>query len=54
MVRKWSSAQESLVYCFLQNFDMSKITTEMEAKKKTGDLDLVFKEYCGLIYKTNS
>ena len=46
----WLAAQESLVYCVLQNFDLGKIEVEVEAKKKTGDLDLVFKKYCGYVY----
>lgn len=46
----WLKAQEDLVYCVLENFDADKIHNEMEAKKKTGDLDLVFKDYCAYVY----
>lgn len=44
---QWLKAQENLVYCVMQNFDISAMQSEVEAKKKTGDLDLVFKKYCG-------
>ncbi len=43
---RWVRAQEELVYCVLQNFDMDTIKQEVEDKKETGDLDLVFKKYC--------
>ena len=42
----WLKSQEDLVYCVLQNFDKDAIKQEVEAKKETGDLDLVFKKYC--------
>lgn len=45
---QWLRAQENLVYCVMQNFDINSIQSEVEAKKKTGDLDLVFKKYCGV------
>lgn len=38
--------QENLIYCMLKQFDLEELQTEMSAKKKTGDLDLVFKKYC--------
>jgi hypothetical protein len=31
----------------MQNFDLMGIQEEITVKKKTGDLDLVFKKYCG-------
>eukprot|EP00095_Tigriopus_kingsejongensis_P009200 maker-scaffold299_size217019-snap-gene-1.32 protein:Tk09200 transcript:maker-scaffold299_size217019-snap-gene-1.32-mRNA-1 annotation:"27 kda hemolymph" len=43
----WLAAQEHLVFCVMQNFDISKIQRQIETKKKSGDLDVVFKEYCG-------
>lgn len=43
----WLKAQEDLVYCVMQNFDVNEIKNEIEIKKQTGDLDLVFKKYCG-------
>jgi len=44
---QWLKSQEDLVYCVMQNFDISSIQSEVAAKEKTGDLDLVFKKYCG-------
>ena len=44
---EWLEAQENLVYCVMQNFDTTRIQNEIEEKKKTGDLDVVFKKYCG-------
>lgn len=44
---QWLKAQEHLVWCVMQNFDVASMQAEFEAKKKTGDLDLVFKKYCG-------
>jgi len=38
--------QENLIYCILKQFDLEELQTEMASKKKTGDLDLVFKKYC--------
>jgi hypothetical protein len=43
----WLKAQEDLIYCVMQNFDLMGIQEEITVKKKTGDLDLVFKKYCG-------
>lgn len=43
----WLKAQEDLVYCVMENFDVEEIQNEIELKKETGDLDLVFKKYCG-------
>ena len=44
---QWLKAQEHLVFCVMNNFNVDEIKREVEAKKKTGDLDLVFKKYCG-------
>merc|ERR1712223_510549 len=44
---QYLKSQEDLVYCVMQNFDISSIQSEVAAKEKTGDLDLVFKKYCG-------
>jgi len=44
---QWLKSQEELVFCVMQNFDVTKIQSEVAAKEKTGDLDLVFKKYCG-------
>jgi hypothetical protein len=46
---KWLKAQEHLVFCVMQNFDVTEIKTEIDIKKQTGDLDLVFKKYCGYV-----
>jgi len=43
----WLTAQEDLMFCVIQNFEVTSIQSEIEAKKSTGDLDLVFKKYCG-------
>ena len=43
----WLKAQEDLLWCVMQNFHVLSIKDEIEAKKATGDLDLVFKKYCG-------
>ncbi len=42
----WVEAQSDLVLCVLENFNKDDIKKEAEAKKETGDLDLVFKKYC--------
>ena len=39
--------QENLVYCIMQQFDIDELQQEIEEKKKQGDLDEVFKKYCG-------
>lgn len=39
-------AQEDLVFCVMQNFPVDKIQREIEQKKSTGDLDILFKKYC--------
>jgi len=44
----WLKAQEDLIWCVLTNFDVTSIQDEIEAKKATGDLDVVFKKYCGV------
>ena len=43
----WLKAQENLLWCVMQNFHVLSIKDEIETKKATGDLDLVFKKYCG-------
>jgi uncharacterized protein (DUF1919 family) len=43
----WLKAQENLIFAVMQNFDLVEIQGEINAKKKSGDLDLVFKKYCG-------
>ena len=43
----WLTAQEELVKCFLDNFQSDEITDDMETKRRKGELDLVFKKYCG-------
>ena len=43
----WLKAQENLIFGVMQNFDLMQIQEEINAKKKSGDLDLVFKKYCG-------
>ena len=43
----WLKAQEDLIWCVITNFDVTTIKDEIEAKKATGDLDHVFKKYCG-------
>ena len=44
---QWLKYQEALVWCVMQNFESGEIEREIRAKEKTGDLDLVFKKYCG-------
>ena len=44
---QWLESQEALVWCVMQNFESGEIEREIRAKEKTGDLDLVFKKYCG-------
>jgi len=39
--------QEQLVYCIMQQFELEELQSEIEEKKKQGDLDEVFKKYCG-------
>jgi len=43
----WLKAQEDLIYCAMQNFNVINIQDEIAAKKATGELDVVFKKYCG-------
>jgi len=47
VLRKWQKEQEDLIYCFLEEFDIDTIEQEIDDKKAAGDLDLVFKKYCG-------
>jgi len=47
VLRLWQKEQEDLIYCFLQEFDTDTIMEELEEKKASGDLDVVFKKYCG-------
>jgi len=47
VLRKWQKEQEDLIYCFLEEFDIDTIEQEMNEKKASGDLDIVFKKYCG-------
>jgi len=42
----WLRSQENLLHCVMANFDMAEIRREVDSKRKTGDLDLVFKKYC--------
>ena len=39
--------KEELLYCIMEQFDIDEIQQEIEEKKKQGDLDEVFKKYCG-------
>jgi len=47
VLRAWLKEQENLVQCFMQEFDFEEIQAEIQEKKKTGELDEVFKNYCG-------
>jgi hypothetical protein len=47
VLRAWLKEQEHLVQCFMQEFDYEQIQAEIQAKKQTGELDEVFKNYCG-------
>jgi len=38
--------QENLIYCMMTQFDLEEMQGEIETKRKTSDLDLVFKKYC--------
>ena len=43
----WLEAQENLIFCVMENFEVATIQSEIEAKRRHGDLDEVFKKYCG-------
>jgi hypothetical protein len=47
VLRAWQKEQENLIHCFMQEFDFDQIQAEIQEKKKTGELDEVFKTYCG-------
>lgn len=47
VLRAWQKEQENLIHCFMQEFDFDEIQAEIQEKKKTGELDEVFKNYCG-------
>ena len=47
MLADYLAEQENLVYCIMQQFDIDELQQEIEEKKKQGDLDEVFKKYCG-------
>ena len=47
VLKAWQKQQENLILCFIEKFDMDSIEEEIEEKKKSGDLDDVFKKYCG-------
>lgn len=47
VLRAWQKEQENLIHCFMQEFDTDQIQAEIQEKKKTGELDEVFKNYCG-------
>ena len=39
--------QEQLLYCIMKQFNIEELQHKIEEKKKQGDLDEVFKKYCG-------
>jgi len=43
----WQKEQENMMHCVMVNFNVLGIREEIEAKKETGELDVVFKKYCG-------
>eukprot|EP00092_Neocalanus_flemingeri_P008139 GFUD01008779.1.p1 GENE.GFUD01008779.1~~GFUD01008779.1.p1 ORF type:complete len:296 (-),score=89.30 GFUD01008779.1:1195-2082(-) len=47
VLEDYLAEQEQLVYCIMEQFDMDELQQEIEEKKKVGDLDEVFKKYCG-------
>jgi len=47
VLKDYLAEQEQLVYCIMEQFDMDELQHEIEEKKKIGDLDEVFKKYCG-------
>jgi len=47
VLEDYLAEQEQLVYCIMEQFDMDQLQHEIEEKKKIGDLDEVFKKYCG-------
>jgi len=47
VLEDYLAEQEQLVYCIMEQFDMVELHEEIEDKKKHGDLDEVFKKYCG-------
>lgn len=42
----WLKEQEKLVLCFMDNFKVTNIQSELEVSKSKGELDLFFKKYC--------
>ena len=40
-------AQEELIHCAMVNFNYLTIQDEIALKMETGELDMVFKKYCG-------
>ena len=47
MLKEYLAEQEQLVFCIMNQFDIDQLQEEIEEKKKIGDLDEVFKKYCG-------
>ena len=47
MLDEYLEEQEQLVWCVMEHFDLETIQNEIERKKKSGDLDEVFRKYCG-------
>ena len=43
----WLKAQEDIIWCVMENFDVTNIKDEIEREKSKGNLDGVFKKYCG-------
>jgi len=48
VLKKWQKEQENLIFCFMEHFDFDEIQSEIDVKKQSGDLDEVFKKYCGV------
>jgi len=44
----WLKAQEDIIWCVMENFDVTNIKDEIEREKSKGNLDGVFKKYCGV------
>ena len=43
----WLKSQEDIIWCVMENFDVTNIKSEIEREKSQGNLDGVFKKYCG-------
>jgi len=47
VLAEWQGEQENLIKCFLDNFDVETVQEEVEQNRLNGNMDEVFKKYCG-------